>query len=247
MVTAWAPSMNKTLNLKPGHALDGLETDGDGRESQAVTTIRIGAKATLFFEGDRIRDLLEVVDGTVKLFKAMADGRRQIVGFYFPGGVIGVTADGIFHYDAETVTDVILRRYSRLGLNRAMKNDPMIGKLLFQLTSTELAMTHRHMLLLGRKNPVEKVSTFLLDLARRQSQILEPGHMLDLPMGRGDIADYLGLTIETVSRTISRLRKAHIIGLVHANLVVLKDPARLSAWAEGRDPCRPGACGHRGR
>lgn len=203
----------------------------------AVSTIRLRPKAILFFEGDRVRHLFEVARGAVRLYKSMVDGRRQITGFHYPGSVLGVAVKGQYDYGAEAITRVTLRRYRVGELERAMRRSARISKVMFELAATELSAAHRHMLLLGRKNPTEKVASFLIDQAHWSGSSPKPGLLLDLAMGRNDIADYLGLTIETVSRTISRLRAAEIIGLVHTNLVVLKDPERLLACADGRIGC----------
>lgn len=197
-----------------------------------VTTTRARAKSTLFYQGDPVEHLIEVIRGTVKLYKLMADGRRQITGFYFAGSVLGIAARHRYEYCAETITEVTYRRYPRLSLDFAIDHDPSTGRMLFELASAELAEAHRQMLLLGRKRPVEKVASFLLDWARRSGRVVEPGFELHLPMGRGDIADYLGLTIETVSRTISRFRKAGIVELQQTNRILLIDPKLLREWAE---------------
>ncbi len=216
----------------PPPAFDNLSHTGFRHWPLPITTTLARAKSTLFYQGDAVEYLIEVIRGTVKIYKLMADGRRQITGFYFAGSVLGIAAKHRYEYCAETITQVTYRRYPRLSLDFAIDHDPLIGKMLFELAAAELAEAHRQMLLLGRKRPVEKVASFLLDWARRSSRVVEPGFELHLPMGRGDIADYLGLTIETVSRTISRLRKAGIVKLQQTNLILLIDPKRLREWAE---------------
>ena len=216
----------------PPFAFENLNHTGFHRWPRPVTITRVKAKSTLFYQGDAVEHLIEVIRGTVKLYKLMADGRRQIMGFYFAGNVLGITARHRYEYCAETITEVTYRRYPRPSLDFAIDHDPLIGRMLFELASAELAEAHRQMLLLGRKRPVEKVASFLLDLARRSGRIVEPGFELHLAMGRGDIADYLGLTIETVSRTISRVRKAGLVELQQTNRILLIDPARLREWVE---------------
>lgn len=218
--------------VNPVSAFGNLNHTGFLHWPPPITTTRARAKSTLFCQGDAVESLIEVIRGTVKIYRLMADGRRQITGFYLAGSVLGVAAKYRYEYCAETITEVTYRRYPRLSLDFAIDHDPLIGRMLFELAAAELAEAHRQMLLLGRKRPVEKVASFLLDWARRSGRVVEPGFELHLPMGRGDIADYLGLTIETVSRTISRLRKAGIVELQQTNRIALIDPKQLREWAE---------------
>jgi CRP/FNR family transcriptional regulator, anaerobic regulatory protein len=192
-------------------------------------------KQMVFHEGDPADFVYEVLSGTVKLYKLLADGRRQITGFFFPGDLIGVGLHHNHTHSAEAITETQLRKFSRTLLQDAMGRNPAIGRQLFGLAADELAAAQDQLLLLGRKSPVEKVASFLLQLSERNGDRGEALSPIYLPMARSDIADYLGLTTETVSRTFSRLRRERAIRLLENHLVELLDVERLEIYADGEE------------
>jgi len=192
-------------------------------------------KQMVFYEGDPAEYVYEVVEGTVKLYKLLSDGRRQITGFFFPGDLIGVGLYDEHSHSAEAITEVTLRKISRTRLQEAMSQNPVIGRHVFGLAADELAAAQDQLLLLGRKSPVEKVASFLLKLSERNGERGEAATPIYLPMARSDIADYLGLTTETVSRTFSRLRRERAIRLLENHLVDLIDMDRLESYADGEE------------
>jgi CRP/FNR family transcriptional regulator len=208
---------------------------GSDNSSGGPTKSSVQAKQMVFYEGDPADYVYEVISGMVKLYKLLADGRRQITGFFFPGDLIGVGLHDKHTYSAEAVTDVQLRRYSRNRLQAAMNQNPVISRQMFGLAADELAAAQDQLLLLGRKSPVEKVASFLLKLSERNCDRGEAASPIYLPMARSDIADYLGLTTETVSRTFSRLRRERAIRLLENHLVELLDMDRLESYAEGEE------------
>lgn len=204
-----------------GPALDELE---------AITTrVRLVAGRTLFDEGDPAEALFTLTEGMVKLFKMLPDGRRQVTGFLLPGDFLGLAFFRSYAYSAEAVTDALLCRFPRARFMGLLERHPALEKELLGRASSELAAAQEQMLLLGRKSARERVASFLLGLARRHPGV--GGTPVALPMSRYDIADYLGLTIETVSREIQAAKAAGIIGMPDRHHFVVVDRQRLAAAA----------------
>jgi CRP/FNR family transcriptional regulator len=169
----------------------------------------------------------------MRLCKLLPDGRRQIIGFALPGDFLGLTATQRYFYSAESIAASTLCRFKHTDLAVLFRLFPQMQDRLLRMTSSELAAAQDQMLSLGRKEPVERVATFLASLARRLRRFGDPGPTVTLPMTRADIADYLGLTIETISRSFTKLKTARIIALPSPERVFIADPARLAALARG--------------
>jgi len=191
---------------------------------------RVNARETLFYEGDPAEHVYEVEQGTITLYKLLPDGRRQVTGFLSAGHLLGLAHGGRYIYTAEAVTDVALARYPRAQFERLVREVPGFARRVFAATSDELRAAQDQMLLLGRKSADERVASFVLMMADRQEDAQGAVH---IPMGRGDIADYLGLTTETVSRTLSKFKRDGLIGLSHPSRVELFDRDRLEGIASG--------------
>lgn len=190
--------------------------------------------------GEETDFLGSVVDGVVALSKTMADGRRQTVGLMFPSDFVGRAMRPVAPYDAVAVTPVRLCLFHRSRFERLLKETPALEKRLLEMTLDELDAARDWMLLLGRKTAQEKIASFLTILARRAAALdkVAPGDGLSfqLPLTREAIADYLGLTIETVSRQITALRKAGIIEVADARHVRVPNyVALLEASGEDAD------------
>lgn len=194
---------------------------------------RFAPHQTLFQEGDPASEVFNLLEGTVKLYKSLPDGRTQITGFLSAGDFMGLSSDGHYAYSAEAVTDVKVCRFQRRDLLVLFRDFPNMVERLLTMTSDELAIAQEQMLLLGRKTAQEKVMSFLLALSRRAKRRGRDGRRLNLPMSRADIADYLGLTIETVSRTMTKLRQRGVIRLPRPQDVILSADADLDALADG--------------
>jgi CRP/FNR family transcriptional regulator len=194
---------------------------------------RLGAAAkfeknrTIYFEGDEAEHCYRVKSGTVRLCKVTEDGRRQIAAFLTAGDLFGWTDQGFYGFSAEAVTDVTLEKFSRARIEDAVKAVPALGRRVLTLLSTQLASAHDHLLLLGRMTAAERIASFLLDLVRRQHK----GGSVALAMCRKDVADYLGLTVETVSRTMSALKRKGIISFAEPENVQLKQSGALERLA----------------
>ena len=188
----------------------------------------IGARARyrrneeIFGEGDETGHVYRVLTGAVRIYRVLADGRRRVDDFCRPGDLFGLELGSHHRISADAVTDSELVVTSRRVVMQQMEHNCAFGKLLFEHTSAGLAKAQDHALLLGRKNAIERVVEFVLEMSQRQANDGE----VNLPMSRHDIADYLGLTIETVSRTLAELDRQNVLDVAARNILI-RDPARL--------------------
>jgi CRP/FNR family transcriptional regulator, nitrogen fixation regulation protein len=192
------------------------------------SVVLLARDQTIFSEGDSARYFYKVIAGAVRSCRLLADGRRHICEFFLPGDFIALDADDIHHFSAEAVADTTLKRYPRSSLDQLTSVEPRVAKGLRSLICLRLLAAQQHLVLLGRKNAVERIASFLLEMAERNG---DADH-ISLPMTRGDIADHLGLTTETVSRTFSHLRAQGVIELEGAANVLLMDNPALEELAE---------------
>ena len=189
---------------------------GAMRSAEATATSTHGIARTLakgeelFAEGDDADYFYRVVSGTIRTCKLLSDGRRQIDAFHLAGDIFGMETGEEHRFSAEALGPTKVIAYRRCALETLAQSDPALGNQVVTSMMRSLERAQEHMLLLGRKTAQEKIATFLLDLARRMSK----NDSFDLPMQRSDIADHLGLTIETVSRTLSDFARRHYIDLV---------------------------------
>ena len=175
--------------------------------------IVLGKDEELFAEGDDAEYFYEVVSGAIRSYKLLSDGRRQIDAFHLRGDIFGLEAGCEHRFSAEAVGDVQVIAYRRSRLSTIIEEDAVFRDRIMTATLRNLQRAQDHMLLLGRKTAQEKLATFLLDMAERLSDDAEH---FDLPMQRSDIADHLGLTIETVSRTLTQFTRSGLIRLLPA-------------------------------
>src|SRR5690606_29680269 len=157
------------------------------------------------------------VSGVVRLCKVTEDGRRQIVAFLTAGDIFGWTVQDHYSFSAEAVTLVSAVKYSRSRIEALARTDPAVGRRVLVLLSSQLTLAHDHLLLLGRMTAAERISTFLLTMTRRRTGRLPDARTVELPMNRRDMADYLGLTTETVSRTMSAMKREGLISFTDAD------------------------------
>jgi CRP-like cAMP-binding protein len=179
--------------------------------------------AEIYGEGEAADYIYRVVSGAVRTYKVLSDGRRQVGGFYMPGDMFGVEPGNEHTFSAEAIADskvLVIKRSAVLAL---AERDSEVARQLWTLTGRELGRVQDHILLLI-KSAQERVAAFLLEMAERVSG----DNAVELPMSRQDIADYLGLTIETVSRTLTHLESAATIEVPTSRRIVLRDRAALS-------------------
>jgi CRP/FNR family transcriptional regulator, anaerobic regulatory protein len=183
-------------------------------------------------DAETIESYSNVLSGVVKLTKTLSDGRQQIVGLQFAPDFLGRPFRSESAINAEAATDVALCSFPRAAVERLIKASPGLEHRLYQQTLRELDEARDWMVTLGRKTAAEKVASFLLMIGRHIDPAEAPeshAAAYDLPLTRGDIADFLGLTIETVSRQITRLRADGVIRLENSRRVVVPDLRRLEA------------------
>ena len=177
----------------------------------------------IFGERESANYVYQVISGAVRTYKLLPDGRRQIAAFHLPGDVFGLESRSTHRLTAEAIVDTTVRLVKRSSLEKAAGVDLSVARKLWTITSAELKHAEDHMLLLGQKSAMEKVATFLLEMDGR----LAVAGMMALPMCRRDIADYLGLTLETVSRALSQLQAKGVLGLSGARQIKLRNRRHL--------------------
>jgi len=178
----------------------------------------------IYGEGEPSEYVYQVIHGAVRTYKLLNDGRRQIGAFLLPGDVFGLDSGSAHRLTAEAIADTTVRLVKRHSLETAAGSNVQVAHSLWTMTAGDLRHAEDHMLLLGRKTAMEKVATFLLEMDRR----LAKAGMMALPMCRRDIGDYLGLTLETVSRTLSQLSDQGILVFSSARQIVLRNRQRLA-------------------
>jgi CRP-like cAMP-binding protein len=192
------------------------------------TVVGLRREESLFYEGDPADYYFKVVSGAVRSCKLLADGRRHIGDFFLPGDFIGLDAETDYIFSAEAVTETTVVRYSRRSVEALAWQEPKIGRRLLSIVCHELSAAQERMLLLSRKSADERIASFLLGLAGRSGGV----DRIALPMTRTDIGDHLGLTMETVSRSLSQLKHDGVIALVNSHEVVIRDRDALEDKAE---------------
>jgi CRP/FNR family nitrogen fixation transcriptional regulator len=179
--------------------------------------------AEIYGEDEPAEYLYKVVSGAVRTYRVLNDGRRQIGSFLLPGDMFGLEAGATHGTSAEAIVDAVVLVIKRSAVVALAERDPEVARQMWTLTAQELGRAQNHMLLLVR-NAQERIAAFLLEMAERV-----PGaESVDLPMSRQDIADYLGLTIETVSRTLTQLECEAAIALPTSRRVVLRNRSALT-------------------
>jgi len=194
------------------------------------TQIRAGNY--LFYEGDEVSWLYQVTAGVLRQTRLLENGRRQVIAFGYPGDVVGFPANGCHHTDCDALVDTRLQPYRKSLLEHPEKDVELHGELL-QAALGEISAMQDHFMMLGRKSASERVASFLTVLAGRVGCCDDGVCKVDLPMRRADIADFLGLTTETVSRTLTQMRKSGIIKIENIHSIVVLKPAALTSLSQG--------------
>jgi CRP/FNR family transcriptional regulator, nitrogen fixation regulation protein len=213
-------TMRPRLQPAPRDALDLLEQFG--------TTITVARDREVHGQGVVADCCYRILSGCVRMVKLMEDGRRQIGEFLMAGDLIGFDALGTHDFAAEVVSDAVLRRYPRRMVELLADSNVALTRRLRDLTSISLRTAHARLVLLGRKTATERIATFLLEMAQRLPETRP--QVLDLPMSRTDIADHLGLTIETVCRLLAHLRREGTV-TVEPGRITIRDGAALRQMA----------------
>jgi CRP/FNR family transcriptional regulator, nitrogen fixation regulation protein len=209
-------SRQKSQDQKTPDALDVLEQFG--------TTVLIRRDHEIYAQGEPADWFWQIASGCVRTAKLMEDGRRQVGEFLWPGDFLAIDDIDVHDFNAEAVTDVELRRYPSRMVEALAQSHTALSTRLRSITLMKLRRANQHLIVLGRKSALEKVSSFLLDIHGRAGSTEDK--CLDVPMTRTDIADYLGMAIETVCRTLGQLRREDIIAVSHSG-IVLRDISAL--------------------
>jgi CRP/FNR family nitrogen fixation transcriptional regulator len=182
---------------------------------------------TIFGEGDELRSSYKIISGAVRLSRVTEDGRRQIVEFRIAGDFVGFEWSGRCALSAEAVRDVVAVRYMRTRVDRLVEERSDVRDSLVALIRDELRSAHEHLITLGCQGAKERVANFLLQQARKAR--INDGETLEVELGRQDMADYLGLTLETISRTLSEFRRIGAITLPKRRQIRILNKAKLRA------------------
>jgi len=193
----------------------------------------LAAYDALFREGDETTAFYEILSGSVRAYKIFPDGRRQIVAFAFAGDIVGFCQGDTYRFDCDALTTTRVRVIHKKSLLRSMRDRPELAEKLLEVARGEVETLQDLSLLLCRKTAIERIASFLLTMARKSADPV--AERLALPMCRADIADYLGLTIETVSRNMTRLRTLRIIDLPDRGSFQVRSLERLRQLAECDD------------
>jgi CRP/FNR family transcriptional regulator, anaerobic regulatory protein len=188
-------------------------------------------KQDIFYEGDTKRSVYQIEAGAVCLYKTLANGRRQIFDFAFPGDVIGLGASDVYSCSAQAVGQATLKLVPLPKLYQLAAHDPNFALGLYRAVSFELEATRDLLLTMGQQNSLERVAIFLLSLSHRNMRSGKNPRLLTIPMTRSDIADLLGMTIETVSRSLTKLRQQRAIEIIRGSIIQIIDLESLKALA----------------
>jgi CRP/FNR family nitrogen fixation transcriptional regulator len=188
---------------------------------------RFTKNEALFSQGEAAGFSYKILSGAVRLLRLTSDGRRQIIGFRLPGDVVGIECLSVSTMTAEAVAHVMAVRCSRARIDRAIEDNPKARAELPVLLRQEVADLQRHLVVLGCQTATERVASFLAQLAQRTRA--QENSAIDMYVSRKDIADYVGLTLETVSRTLSELRRSGVVEFPKSRHLVIKSLERLRA------------------
>ena len=192
----------------------------------ALSEFKYRRGAEIFGEAEPAEYVYQVIDGAVRSYKLLSDGRRQIGAFHLVGDIFGLENGGMHRFTAEAIVETTVRLVRRVSLAHVAETDATVARDLLNMTANNLQHAENHMLLLGRKTSLERVAAFLLEMDSR----LTAAGVMALPMCRRDIADYLGLTLETVSRALSVLHDKGVLGFLGQTQrqIVLLDRPKLA-------------------
>lgn len=194
---------------------------------------RLEAREHLWCEGDARTHVYRVETGAVCIYKVLPDGRRHVVDFAFAGDLIGLGLNEEHAFNAQALIATRLKGLTIGAFNQALRVDSQLALQLYEALSQELEAARAQLLMVSKRVSTERVASFLLTLSQRSKKRGADPSLVPLPMRRVDIADFLGLTIETVSRTFTKLKTSRVISLLPGNVVRIIDADRLSELASG--------------
>ncbi len=217
--------------IKGQSVCNSLEPDEFDALEKIGRTVSVPAKSTLFEQGREADFVCNLTSGALRLSKLLPDGRRQVVGFAMPGDFLGLAMDRTHMFTADALTPAKVCQFSRSGFSDLLDEKPRMLRRLMQMAGHELSLAQDQMVVLGRRTAEEKIAAFLIAMRNRYAGVHGPSVHVPLPMTRLDIGDYLGLTVETVSRMMTRMAREKTIVIVPDGVRLL-DVARLEQLAE---------------
>ncbi len=185
-------------------------------------------KQTIFLQQGPSRHLYNITKGNIKIYKLLSDGRIQIIGFLYPGDFFGSYKKGKYNYSSEAIGNVRLCVFRQEVLDEYLEKNMNLSKELLHITSHELTLAQDRMGVLGKMNANERVAKFILNISDQRARIGWQDNPISLPMTRQDIADYLGLTLETVSREITRFKTSNLIKAMTSKQIFISDREKLT-------------------
>ncbi|MDP7195873.1 MAG: helix-turn-helix domain-containing protein [SAR202 cluster bacterium] len=184
-------------------------------------------KKTIFLQQENAKNLYNITKGNVKIYRLLSDGRIQIIGFLYPGDFFGSYKKQRYNYSAEAVGQVRTCVFEQESLDNYLEKNIVLAKELLHMTSHELTLAQDRMAVLGKMKASERVAKFILNISDQRARIGWQNNPISLPMTRQDIADYLGLTLETVSREFTKLKTSNIIKFLTSKQIYIDDRDKL--------------------
>jgi CRP/FNR family transcriptional regulator len=188
-------------------------------------------KENIFIQKDPSTYMYNITEGNVKIYQLLDDGRIQIIGFLYPGDFFGSYRNNKYNYCAESIGDLKTCVFDQKILDKYLDENPVLAKELLNKTSFELTLAQDRLTVLGKLNAGERLIKFLLNISKQRNRIGWQNNPISLPMTRQDIADYLGLTIETVSRELSALKSSNVIKVISSKQIYLNDIKSLEKFS----------------
>ncbi len=209
-------------------AFCGILDDSDIHQLERISKDRIISRnKTVFMQGEQTSNFYNIKRGSLKIYKLSSDGRKQIVGFLFPGDFVGMSPEENYSYNAETLEETTLCAFSRTVLENFFVQHPHVERKILNIVNHELSVAQDQIFLLGKYTAKERLLQFFLNLSKQRNKLGWVDNPLRLSMSRSDIANYLGLTIETISRTISELKTERLIRMIGTQNIFLQDKGAI--------------------
>jgi len=184
-------------------------------------------KETIFLQEEESRNLYNITEGNIKIYQMLSDGRIQIIGFLYPGDFFGSYKEEKYTYSSEAVGNVKVCVFKQESLDNLLENNITLAKELLHMTSHELTLAQDRISVLGKLKAHERLARFLLNISNQRERIGWQNNPISLPMTRQDMADYLGLTLETVSREITKLKISNVIKVLNSKLIYINNKDKL--------------------
>jgi CRP/FNR family transcriptional regulator len=224
-----APEAQTTATANAFQVLPLTQSALDVNGFRSANVRRIETKEHIFHEGDPRTQIFRIEEGAVALSKVLVDGRRQIIDFAYPGDYIGLGMFGNHIFDAQATRPCKIKCLPAGELERDAARDPALALKLYNAVSAELSAARRLLVAVGHGTAMERIASFLIELRSRTGG--QQSNRINLPMRRSDVADLLELTIETVSRNLTKLRVMRVIEIQKGTDICILDPERLEELA----------------